>query len=223
MRSTATILLLVFLSFDTWSQQKLSFEQYSFISAGESSMLAPVAHYQSKQKWYAEARYNYEDINTFSLYAGRTFSSQRDFSWSLTPMIGGMAGKLKGGSFGLNSECSFKKFAFNSQAQYSVSAETQNDNFFYNWSELYYQPLDWIYTGIAVQHTRVYATNTLVDPGILLGFSYNQWSFPLYSFNPFDAERYFIVGINWEWRHKKSKLIKPAPITAVLLDKNTAQ
>jgi len=197
-------------------QAKLSFEQYSFLGAGANSLVAPVAHYQHKSKWYAEARYNYEDINTFSLYAGRTFSAQHDFSWSLTPMIGGMTGKMKGGSFGLNSECSFKKFGFSSQAQYSMSSQTQLDNFFYNWSELYYSPVDWVYTGIAVQHTRLYASNSLVDPGILLGFSYNQWSFPLYSFNPFAAERYFIVGINWEWKHNKPAPAHPAPITAVL-------
>ncbi len=210
--------ILFFLAFfcDANAQQKLMLEQYSFIGGGATSMLAPVAHYETKHKWYAEARYNYEDINTFSLYAGRTFSAQRIFSWSLTPMIGGMAGKMKGGSFGLNSECSFKKFGFSSQAQYSLSAETEYDNFFYNWSELYYQPFDWVYTGIAVQHTRMYATNALVDPGVLLGFSYNQWSFPMYSFKPFAAERYFVVGINWEWNHTKTKPIKPAPITAVL-------
>jgi len=211
MRSAPIIAFFLFLLSNARSQSKISFEQYSFMGAGQSSLLSPVAHYETKQKWYAEARYNYEDINTFSLYAGRTFSKQNDFSWSFTPMVGGMAGKLKGGSFGLNSECSFGKFNFSSQAQYSVSAQTQNDNFFYNWSELWYQPLDWIYTGIALQHTRMYATNSLVDPGVLLGFSYNQWSFPLYSFNPFAGERYFVVGINWEWNHNKNKKKKPEP------------
>ncbi len=216
MRKAFTILILASLFYEADGQQKLMVEQYSFIGGAAPSILAPVAHYENKHKWYAEARYNYEDINTFSLYAGRTFSAANDFSWSLTPIIGGMAGKLKGGSVGLNSECSYRKFGFSSQAQYSVSAETQYDNFFYNWSELYYQPLNWMYTGIAIQHTRMYATNALVDPGLLLGFSYNQWTFPVYSFNPFAEGRYFVVGVNWEWNHAKSKPIKPAPITAIL-------
>ena len=202
------------------SQSKLSLEQYSFMGGAQPGLLAPVAHYESKQHWYAEARYNYEDINTFSLYAGRTFSNENDFSWSFTPMIGGMAGKLKGGSFGMNSELSYRKFNFSSQAQYSVSAGTRYDNFFYNWSELWYAPMDWIYTGIALQHTRIYATNTLIDPGVLLGFSYNQWSFPMYSFNPFAAARYFVVGINWEWNHakNKNKKIDPPVVTVPVKD-----
>ena len=218
MRSGFTILFLLCLHANIKSQSKLSLEQYSFMGAGQSSLLAPVAHYESRQKWYAEARYNYEDMNTFSLYAGRTFSRQRDLSWSFTPMIGGMAGKLKGGSFGLNSELSYRKFNFSSQAQYSVSAGSRNDNFFYNWSELWYAPADWVYTGIALQHTRIYATNTLLDPGVLLGFSYNQWSFPVYSFNPFDSGRYFVVGINWEWNQGKNKRKKIDPPIVNTLD-----
>jgi len=211
MRNLLIILVFLFSLYNVRSQSKISLEQYSFMGAGQTSLLAPVAHYETRQKWYAEARYNYEDINTVSLYAGRTFSKENDFSWSFTPMIGGMAGKLTGGSFGLNAELSFRKFNLSSQAQYSVSAGTKYDNFFYNWSEFWYQPRDWIYTGIALQHTRIYATNSLVDPGVLVGFSYNQWSFPFYSFNPFADERYFVVGINWEWNHDKNKKKKADP------------
>jgi hypothetical protein len=149
MRSISVIAGFLFLLFDAHAQSKMSFEQYSFMGGKQPGLLAPVAHYESKQQWYAEARYNYEDFNTFSFYAGRTFCREKDFSWSLTPMIGGMAGKLKGGSLGLNSEWSYKKFNFSSQAQYSMSAQTKLDNFFYNWSELYYQPVTWLYAGVA--------------------------------------------------------------------------
>ena len=215
MRNAVTILLFVLSAYGASSQSKLSFEQYSFMGPNQPGLLAPVAHYETKEKWYAEARYNYEDINTFSLYAGHTFSAKRDLSWSFTPMIGGMTGKMQGGSFGLNSELSYHKFNFSSQAQYSVSASTRYDNFFYNWSELWYQPVDWIYTGVAVQHTRIYATNALIDPGVLLGFSYKQWSFPLYSFNPFADQRYFVVGVNWEWNHGRGKQKKAEPPVVV--------
>jgi hypothetical protein len=217
MRSLPVILLLLLLQLGLVSQSAFRVEQYSFLGYGQTSLLAPVAHYQSPRKWYAEARYNYEDIQTFSLYAGRVFSRQNDFSWSLTPMIGGMAGKLKGGSFGLNAACSFRKFNFSSEAQYSVSAATRQDNFFYNWSELWYEPVDWIYTGVALQHTRMFASNSLVDPGILLGFSFNQWSFPIYNFNPFTNERYFVIGINWEWKqHKANKKSAIPPLLSAL-------
>lgn len=216
MRSLVIILFFFAVQPVAFSQPAFRVEQYSFLGGAQTSLLAPVAHYQTPKKWYAEARYNYEDIQTFSLYAGRVFSGKDDLSWSVTPMIGGMAGKLNGGSFGLNSAFSYGKFGFSSEAQYSVSAATRQDNFFYNWSELWYEPLDWIYTGIALQHTRMFASNSLVDPGVLLGFSYNQWSFPLYSFNPMSNQRYFVVGINWEWRQgkKSSKTAAPPVVSA---------
>jgi hypothetical protein len=220
MRSILIISFFLFLLYPARSQSKISFEQYSFMGGNQPGLLAPVAHYESRQNWYAEARYNYEDIHTFSLYIGHAFSGGKDFSWSFTPMVGGMAGKLEGGSFGLNSACSFKKFNFASQAQYSISAATRYDNFFYNWSELCYQPLDWIYTGIALQHTRIYATNALMDPGILVGFSFQQWSFPLYSFNPFGGRPYFVAGINWEWKHAGKKLQTADPFLLSALDEN---
>jgi len=212
MRNCLTIFFFIARCCDACGQQTFSFEQYSFVGAGQNSLLAPVAHYQSSGKWYAEARYNYEDIRTFSVYAGRTFSRDKEFSWSLTPVLGAIAGKMNGGSFGLNSACSYHKFNFSSQAQYSVSAENRYENFFYNWAEFCYQPTAWFYTGIAVQHTRMYATNTVADPGLLLAFSVGQWTVPLYSFNTFSGEKYYVLGINWEWKHSKTQVPKQAPI-----------
>jgi hypothetical protein len=209
MRSLPMIVVFLAMQLPVFCQHSIIVEQYSFLGGGQTSLLAPVAHYQTPKKWYAEARYNYEDIRTFSLYAGRVFSGKDDLTWSVTPMIGGMAGKMNGGSFGLNSAFSYGKFNLSSEAQYSVSAASREDNFFYNWTELWYEPVDWIYTGIALQHTRMFASNSLVDPGVLLGFTYNQWSFPLYSFNPLSNQRYFVVGINWEWSRSK-KAIKSA-------------
>ena len=211
MRSLLIILIILSAQLVAFSQPAISVEQYSFLGGGQNSLLAPVAHYQTPKKWYAEARYNYEDIQTFSLYAGRVFSGKDNISWSLTPMIGGMAGKLNGGSFGLNTALSYGKLNFSSEAQYSVSAATRQDNFFYNWSELWYEPFNWMYTGVALQHTRMFASNSLVDPGVLLGFSYKQWSFPFYSFNPQSSLRYFVVGINWEWQQNKKVKAAAAP------------
>lgn len=213
MRNCFTILLLAICITPGLSQPAFSVEQYSFVGAGQNSLLAPVAHFQTQNKWYAEARYNYEEVRTLSLYAGRTFSREQEFSWSLTPVVGAIAGRMNGGSFGLNSAFSYHKFNFSSQAQYSISSATRYENFFYNWAELCYQPVDWFYTGLAMQHTRIYATQTVADPGLLMAFSFGQWTVPLYSFNPFiNGETYYVVGINWEWRHAKSLIAKPAPV-----------
>ncbi len=189
-------------------QPVIGADAFMYAGTGAPTLISPVIHYETASHWYAEARYNYEDINTLSLYAGHVFAKENNFSYSFTPMIGLLTGRLKGGAIGLNSELSYKKFSFSSQAQYILSSSSKEDNFFYNWSELLYQPADWIFTGVAVQHTKPYATNPFQDPGVVLGFSYNNWSFPLYSFNSFTNDRYFVLGINWEMQLSKKKTKK---------------
>jgi hypothetical protein len=212
MRSIIFIIQFLFLQQVTQAQSRLGFDQYSYVGTGQLNTLVPVAHYESNNKWYAEARYNYDEFQTFSLYAGKTFSRQNIFSYSFTPMVGGMTGKLNGGSVGLNTELSYKKFIFSSQSQYTVSAASQSSNFFFSWTDLYYQPLNWVYTGVTLQHTRFYKTDAKLEPGVLIGFSFDHWSFPLYSFTPYANERYFVVGVNWEWNYKKSFRKKADPL-----------
>jgi hypothetical protein len=206
------IICLFCLNGTTSGQSKLGLEQYSYVGTGQPGTLVPVAHYQAKSNWYAEARYNYDEVNTFSLYAGRTFSGERALSYSVTPMIGGMAGQIRGGSLALNTEFNYRSFNFSSQSQYSINAETRMENYFFSWSELSYQPLDWLYAGVSLQNTHIYRTDGLVEPGLLVGLSYKQWNFPVYSFNPFADGRYFIIGLNWEFSSKSASKQKPVPV-----------
>ncbi|RZK44426.1 MAG: hypothetical protein EOO94_05205 [Pedobacter sp.] len=105
----------------TQAQSELGIEQYSYLGTGQPGTIVPVAHYRTRSNWYAEARYNYDEINTFSLYAGRTFSGERNLAYSITPMIGAMVGRSSGGSIAINTEFDFRRFNFSSQSQYSVN------------------------------------------------------------------------------------------------------
>lgn len=205
MRTLFAILWLLYTCNNAYTQGKGGIEQYTYLGTGERPQVAPVIHYQDNNKWYAEARYNYEDRRTFSLYAGKTFSSEKKVAWALTPMIGGMTGKQQGGLLGLNTTISYKKTYFSSQSQYGVSQQGREENFFFSWSEAGYQLLPWMCTGISLQHTKLYNCRAVVEPGLFAGFSFKQWTFPVYSFNPFGAERYFVLGINREWKFGKSK------------------
>jgi len=198
MRSSVTIFFLLLL-FSARSQSKISFEQYSFTGGSQPGILAPVAHYETRQKWYAEARYNYEDFNTFSLYAGHTFSQENEFSWSFTPMIGGMAGRLTGGSFGLNSELSFRKFNFSSESQYCVSASTRYDNFFYNWSEAGITAFDKLRVGISLSRTRLFQSDLELQKGIFAQYSFWKLTAGLFYFNPFSSDNYLIASLGIEF------------------------
>jgi hypothetical protein len=212
MRRLLTAILMQFISFASFSQHELGIEQYSYLGVGQPGTLVPVAHYKSKSNWYAEARYNYDELNVFSLYAGRTFSGQQNLAYSITPMIGGMTGRTRGGSLALNTEFDFRRFNFSSQSQYCVNADSRSNNYFFSWSELSYQPLEWLYAGISLQNTQIYRSASLHEPGLLVGLSYKQWNFPVYSFNPFANERYFVVGLNWEFTSQGAGKKTPAPV-----------
>src|SRR5260370_1106210 len=93
------------------------------------------------------------------------------------------------------------------QCLYTLAAHFKNkySNFFYTWAEIGYQPLKWFFAGLSVQQTQVYNTNNQWEPGIMVGLSFKKWSFPVYAFGPTSDKRYFILGINMEWRHTKTK------------------
>jgi len=173
------------------------FEQYCYVSQQGIMTLVPIVHYQSFTNWYVEARYNYEAAKSYSLYAGKIFSKQGKLSFSITPLLGGVIGQFKGGSAGLNLTADFGRVFFASQSQYTSTSVGERSSFFFNWSELAYQPSKWIYAGLAFQHTRTIQTGAKsIQPGLVVGFSVGLWTFPLYVFSPLSNDRYFIAGMN---------------------------
>lgn len=173
-------------------------EQYYYWEEEKPITLVPIVHVQGARSWYGEARYNYEELGTFSLYAGRNFSKEyKRFSYSLTPIAGAVVGKLKGGSFGLNATLEFGDLFFSSQSQYTFCPSTNSENFLFSWAEVGYEPIKWFYFGFSVQHTYYSRQDvTVLQHGGMIGFTAERWSFPVYGFNLLDASRYFVLGIN---------------------------
>ncbi len=181
------------------AQSKAGVEQYCFRGSNLNYIIMPVAHFQNAKNWYGEARYNYEDEKTFSLYVGKTFSNDDVLSYSFTPLAGGAAGLFNGISAGLNMTLDYKNFFFSSQSQYSLSTDHYKNNFYYNWSEIGYQPVNFFYTGVSLQQTNSFQSRTKLEPGVLVGFAFKKFSVPLYWFNLSNSSRYFMVGFNFEW------------------------
>ncbi len=201
----ALITPFLFLPFLALAQSEVSIEQYHILGYERNYMPMSIAHFQNEKKWYAEGRYNYEDVRTFSFYIGKTFSRSNTLSYSVTPLIGGAMGTFNGVSTGINMDFDYSNFFLSIQSQYSFSTDHRTDNFFYNWSELAYQPLKWLYGGVSVQHTRLYQAETIFEPGVLVGFSFRNLTVPFYTFAPFKKERYFMLGLTIEWERPKAK------------------
>ncbi len=82
---------MLFLLNHAGAQSEAGIEQYCFRGSNHNYIVMPVAHFQNAKKWYAEARYTYEDEQTISVYFGKTFSKEDKFSYSFTPIAGGAA------------------------------------------------------------------------------------------------------------------------------------
>lgn len=168
----------------------------------------PIVSFESPDKWYAEARYNYEELETVSFYVGKAFTgrisilsdirephgSKDKLSYSVTPLLGGVAGKYKGVSGGMNAVVEYRHIFFSTQSQYTI-AYYESGDFFFAWSELGYQPWSWLFVGVTTQHTYLYqSANLMVEPGGVIGFTIGQWNFPLYVFSPASDHHYFVIG-----------------------------
>lgn len=200
MRRRWLLIPCLILSLSLFAQQG-GIEQYHYISQAGFNAVVPVLHLQTKKGWYGEARYNYDEKNTFSILAGKTFSSNNQWEWSITPMVGLTFGELNGWTTGVNFSLEKSGLFFNTQSQYTFSTTPSYDNFLFNWCEAGYQPLNWLYGGVSLQHTQLPGSAALIEPGIVAGICFKKISFPIYVFNTFNRNRFFILGVNWEWKH----------------------
>ncbi len=185
-------------------QEHGSLEQYYYTGAG-TSVIVPRVNYQNRHNWFGEVRYNYEELQTVSFNAGKMFSHKKLLSYSVTPFAGIVLGRLNGGTLGSNINMEYKSLFFSSESQYTFSVEKRTENFFFNWSEFGYQFATIMYVGLALQVTHPYEIENNWEPGVMMGLTYKNWSFPLYAFNPACNNRNFVLGINWEWKHVKSE------------------
>ncbi len=187
-----------------FTQAKSGIENYSFLSQGEEYVWMPVFHYQTKKGIYAELRYNYEDLQTLSLYGGKTFAWGKDLQFSVTPMAGFSTGRFTGVSLAANTEAEWKNIYLSSQSQYSMSTKKGMTNFFFSWSELGYDISRNFFAGLAIQYTRQQGVND-VQPGFVTGLNFKNVSIPFYMFNIFQPGRYIVLGLNYEYHLKKKK------------------
>ncbi len=204
MRNTIIIISLILLQTNCKSQSHSGYEQYYYTGVGEPSFV-PKIYYQSAKNWYGEIRYNYEEFQTVSIDAGKTFSNNTAFSYSVTPLAGMVFGKLNGGNVGSNISLNYKNIFFSSESQFTFSVEKTTENFFFDWSELGYQLNKFFYAGVALQFTHPFEIKNKWQPGFMVGVTYNQWTIPFYAFNPGAVNENFVVGIDWEWKGEKSK------------------
>jgi len=162
-----------------WS---FSFNLSGYIVPGDQSYASPTFS-ADKRRLHFGARYNDEDRETGSLWAGYNFEIGQKVVLHVTPMLGGVFGHTAGIAPGYLASLSWRKVELSTEGEFVFDTRDSAGSFFYSWMELSYSPLQWWRAGIVAQKTKAYHTGLDIQRGILVGFSHKGVDFTIYVFN----------------------------------------
>ena len=175
---------------DAWS---FSLSAYTYV--------LPDSHYvqpnvSADRGWlHLEARWNYEDLHTGSVWFGDGFSGGKTLEWELTPMIGGVFGDTSGIAPGFKGSLRWRKLELSSENEYVADAGNRSDSFFYNWSELTLAPVERFWFGLVTQRTRVYESDRDIERGVVAGVSFERVDLTGYVFDPDESRPWFVFAV----------------------------
>jgi hypothetical protein len=189
---------------NTQAQNKAAAEQYFSFSSQKLIQPCLVINYQSAKGMYTEARFQYETDGSFSLNAGKTFSTNGTFKTKFQPMLGLVMGSYEGVNLCLNTEMEWKQSFFSAKTQYTHSFKHDSDNFFYSWFEGGYSLSKNFYAGLSSQLTVLNKQGSVINNGFFVGFTIGNLDFPVYFFDPFTSRATVVTAIvlNIQFRKK---------------------
>jgi hypothetical protein len=159
----------------------------------------PVAK-ADRGRLHLEARYNYEDRKTASLWVGMNFHAGEEFTLDVTPMAGIIFGNSDGIAPGILLTMSYKRFELYTEGEYFFSTEDISLHYGYLWTDLIYSPTDWLSVGISGQRTRLYQTSVDVQRGIMASFNYKNAKLTGYWYNiGMGSSSFAILGLGYSF------------------------
>jgi len=179
----------------TWA---FSAAVYTYVLPEESNYAQPTVAARHGGL-HLEARYNYEDRETGSIWIGCVFGGGDSLEWEITPLAGGVFGQTTGVAPGYKGSLNWRRLEAYSEGEYLFDTGESTDSFFYNWSELTFAPVEWLRGGIVTQRTRTYQTEREIQRGLLIGTTYQKLDVTTYIFNPDDSKPTVVVAASVNW------------------------
>jgi len=177
---------------------EFSLSTFTFLSQHARDYANP--NFTADRDWlHLEARYNYEELKTGSVWLGWNFSTGKKLQFEITPMLGGVFGDITGVAPGYTITIRYKPFELSTQGEYFFDAGTSSGNFFYSWSELSASPADWLRLGIVVERTQASGFSSDVRRGPLIGFKYKEVNLTTYWLAPGSDEATFVFAVTFNF------------------------
>jgi hypothetical protein len=98
-------------------------------------------------------------------------------------MIGGVFGRTNGIAPGCEASVTWKKLEFSINNEYVFDTTSKSGNFYYNWPQFTYTPLEWLNLGLVAQKSKTLQTRLDVQRGFFVGFTHKKFGFTTYVFN----------------------------------------
>ena len=118
-----------------------------YVVPHSESFVSPT--FTADRDWlHFEARYNYENQETGSLWIGYNFSGGHKLVFEVTPMMGGVFGNMTGGAPRYEVSLSHKRIVLPSSGEYVFDTKNHDGNFFYAWLQFIYSTMDWLHVGL---------------------------------------------------------------------------
>ena len=148
---------------------------------------------------HLEARYNYEDFQTFSTWGGYNFFGGDKLEYFVTPMAGVAFGNTIGFVAGAEMTFTLGGFELYNESEYLAGFESKDDNFFYAWTDLTYSPTDWLWVGLSSQVTKPYQVDTEFSGGFILGGGYKNFELSGYLYDIWTDEPFVMVALSFSF------------------------
>jgi len=153
--------------------------------------------YADRDQLHLEARYNYEDLDTASVFAGWTLEFGEEVHAAITPMLGGVFGETSGVAPGLLVDGGWSKLRFYAEAEYLFDSDDSDDDYFYSWSTLTWQFSEEFAAGIVTERTRIVDTDLDLQRGLAVSFTPGPVGFALYVYNPASDDAYTTLSLDF--------------------------
>jgi hypothetical protein len=152
--------------------------------------------YADRGQLHLEARYNYEDLHTGSVFFGWNFSGGEELTTSVTPMIGAVAGDTRGIAPGLELDVGYKKVNWYAEAEYLFDLDSDQDDFFYCWSTLTYAFTDSLNAGLVTERSRLVEDGLSLQRGLALQVHQKNVGLGFYLYNIDSSDCYLVVSFD---------------------------
>lgn len=152
-----------------------------------------------KNHLHLESRYNYEDIQTVSVWGGYNFFGGKKLTYFITPMAGAVLGLTNGFALGLEFELILGGFTLYSESEQLFDLNSIENDFFYSWTDFSYTPFNWLIIGLSGQRTRLYETKTEIQHGLFVGSAIGGFEASVYLYNPEFDDRFVLLSLSYSF------------------------